>query len=119
MRVIITGGSGLLGRALTQNLTQDGHEVIILSRQPERVSGLPAGARAVGWDARTSAGWGALADGADAILNFAGESIKGPGFFPSRWTPKRRQAILLSRQEAGAAVVHAVRDAKRKPKVVI
>jgi len=44
MRVIITGGSGLIGRALTENLTKDGHEVLILSRDPSKVRGLPAGA---------------------------------------------------------------------------
>ena len=47
MRVIITGGSGLIGRKLTQRLTAAGDEVIILSRNPERVVGLPPNARAV------------------------------------------------------------------------
>jgi hypothetical protein len=83
------------------------------------VRDLPVGARAVGWDARTAAGWGNLADGADAIVNFAGESIKGNGFLPSRWTARRRQSILQSRLDAGAAVVEAVRQARRKPKVVV
>lgn len=119
MRVIITGGSGLIGRALTESLASDGHDVIILSRNPAKVSQLPAGARAVAWDANTAAGWGTLADGAGAIVNLAGESLKGTGFIPSRWTKRRKQLIRQSRLEAGAAVVQAVQQASRKPKVLL
>jgi uncharacterized protein (TIGR01777 family) len=119
MKVIITGGTGLIGRGLTASLAADGHEVIVLSRSPERVKGLPNSARVVGWEARSAQGWGELADGADAIVNFAGASLKGEGFLPSRWTAKRKRVILESRVNAGAAVVEAVRAAKRKPGVVI
>lgn len=119
MRVIITGGSGLIGRALTESLAGNGDEVIILSRDPAKVKSLPAGARAVAWDARTAAGWGPLADGAGAIVNLAGESIKGRGFLPSRWTVRRKQLIRQSRMDAGAAVVQAVQQASHKPKVVM
>ena len=119
MRVIITGGSGLIGRALTDNLAGDGHEVIILSRNPAKVTGLPPGAQAVAWDAHTAAGWGQLVDGAEAIVNLAGESIKGNGFLPSRWTSRRKQLIRQSRLDAGAAVVQAVQQVSRKPKVLL
>ena len=71
MRVIITGGAGLIGRALTKNLTADGYEVIILSRAPERVNNLPPGVSAVAWDGRTAAGWGHLADGVEAICRIS------------------------------------------------
>ena len=119
MRVIITGGTGLIGSALTNNLAGDGHEVIVLSRSPGSVQGLPENARAVGWDTRTSDGWAELADGADAIVNLAGESLAGEGVLPSRWTPERRQRIRQSRLEAGRAVVDAVERAANKPAVVI
>jgi uncharacterized protein (TIGR01777 family) len=119
MRVIITGGSGLIGRALTENLASAGQEVIILSRSPAAVTGLPAGARAVGWDARTADGWGPLADGADAIVNLAGANIAGEGFFPSRWTDERRRIIRESRINAGRAVIEAVERAGTKPRVVV
>ena len=64
MRIIITGGTGLIGRALAADLAGDSQEVIVLSRRPEGVTGLPAEVRAERWDARTADGWGALADGA-------------------------------------------------------
>jgi uncharacterized protein (TIGR01777 family) len=119
MRVIIPGGSGLVGRALTENLAADGHEVIVLSRSPQEVDSLPTLARAVGWDARTAAGWADLADGANAIVNLAGANLAGEGFFPSRWTAERKRIIRDSRVNAGRAVVDAVQRAETKPGVVI
>jgi uncharacterized protein (TIGR01777 family) len=119
MRVIITGGTGLIGRALADHLAEGGYEVIVLSRRPARVTDLPAGVRAVGWDARTAAGWGPLADGAVAIVNLAGENLAGRGFLPSRWTDERKRLIHDSRLQAGQAVVHAVEAAAKKPGVVI
>jgi uncharacterized protein (TIGR01777 family) len=119
MRVIITGGSGLIGRALTQNLASDGHEVIILSRTPNRVLDLPAGARAVNWDGRSADGWGQLADGADAIVNLAGANLAGEGFVPARWTEQRKRLIRDSRVHSGQAVVQAIEQAGVKPRVLI
>jgi uncharacterized protein len=119
MLVIITGGSGLIGRALTASLTKDSHEVIILSRSPERVSHLPAGAKALPWDGKSADGWGNLVDGAKAIVNFAGESIAGDSFIPSRWTAERKRRIRESRINAGKAVVAAVDAATNKPEVVV
>ena len=120
MRIIITGGTGLIGRALAADLAGDNHEVIVLSRTPERATGLPTGVRAERWEARTAEGWGALADGADAIVNLAGESIAGKGFIRGRrWTAERKRRIRESRLNAGRAVVQAVELARVKPRVVI
>lgn len=114
MRIIITGGSGLLGRILTDKLTAEGHELLILSRNPAQVRGLPTGAKAIGWDGRTAAGWGDLITAETAIINFAGANI-GEG----RWTAARKKEILESRVLAGQAVVAAVASAAHKPTVVI
>ena len=114
MRTIIAGGSGLIGRALTEDLTTDGHEVIILSRSPERVRGLPAGAQAVGWDGLTAEGWQEHVDGADAIVNLAGTRIA-----PWPWTADRKRQILESRVHAGEAVTQAIEAASKKPQVVV
>jgi len=119
MRVVITGGTGLIGRALATNLVVDGHEVIVLSRSPERARRLPDGVRVERWDARTAKGWGHLADEATAIVNLAGASLAGEGFFPTRWTPKRLLVIRESRLDAGRAVVEAVAQARKKPRVVV
>lgn len=119
MRILITGGTGLIGSALAAELAQAGHEVIVLSRNPDRAGDLPAGVRAERWDGRTAQGWAHLADGAGAIVNLAGASIAGEGFLPSRWTPERKRLILQSRLDAGRAVVEAVQQAAHKPAVVI
>ena len=119
MRVVITGGTGLIGRALSADMAADGHEVIVLSRSPERASPLPGGVRAEHWDARSAEGWGHLADGAASIVNLAGASLAGEGFFPTRWTDERRRVICESRRNASRAVVEAVAQAEQKPRVVV
>lgn len=119
MKVLITGGSGLIGRALAESLGADGHTVAILSRTPERVRGLPARVSAAAWDGVTAAGWQQHAESADAIVNLAGASIKGQGFLPSSWTQRRKQLILQSRVDAGRAVVDAIRQSAAKPKFLL
>lgn len=114
MRVIITGGTGLIGRALSADLVSAGHEVVVLSRTPEQSTGLPSVVRVERWDTRTGTGWGHLADGAGAIVNLAGENIGA-----DRWTDERKRRILDSRLDAGQAVVQAVEQAAQKPGVVV
>jgi uncharacterized protein (TIGR01777 family) len=119
MRVIITGGTGFIGRTLAAELAGGGYEVVLLSRDPARATGLPAGIRVEKWDARTSQGWAALADGAVAIVNLAGENLAGAGFFPDRWTDARKRILRQSRLDAGKAVMEAVGASQVKPRVVI
>lgn len=109
MRVVVTGGSGLIGGHLTRSLAADGHEVVVLSRSPEKVAGLPPGARAEGWDGRTARGWGHLAAGA-ALVHLAGEGIAS-----GRWTEARKRRILSSRVDSSRAVVEAVASAGERP----
>jgi hypothetical protein len=125
MRVVITGGTGFIGRQLAEELLANGYEVVALSRNPDSVEGLSEQVRVERWDAATSAGWAELADGATvpdgkvAIVNLAGENLAGDGFLPSRWTDERKARIRSSRMRAGEAVDEAVRLAKVKPDVVI
>lgn len=114
MRVIITGGTGLLGRHLAASLLKDSHEVIVLSRDPEGASGMARGVRLEQWDGRSAEGWGHLVDGAGAVVNLAGASLSD-----GRWTDERKRVIRDSRVAAGQAVVEAVTRADRKPAVVL
>jgi len=114
MKIMITGGSGFIGSAMASDLVQDGHEIIILSRHPLPSAEQSGAVRRVKWDGRTVSGWGELVDGLDAIVNLAGENLSA-----GRWTPKRKQAIIDSRVNAGAAVVEAIQRAVHKPKVLI
>ncbi|MFW5748387.1 MAG: TIGR01777 family oxidoreductase [Chloroflexota bacterium] len=119
MRVIITGGTGLIGHELVMSLARDGHEVNILSRNPRQAGPMPETITFHEWDAQTTEGWGHLVDGADAIVNLAGESIAGEGFLPAKWTDERKKRILNSRLNAGKAVVEGISAATIKPKVLI
>lgn len=122
MPIVIAGGTGLIGRALIASLAAEGHEVIILSRAPEKAIGLPQGVRAVRWDGQTASGWGELADGAEAIVNLVGESIGGENMVAlvtKPWTRERLQLIRTSRVNAGRAVVQAIEQARVKPRVLV
>ena len=114
MRVIITGGTGLIGRALAADLAARGDEVIVLSRDPKRAAALPGETRIEQWDAATSLGWGSLVHATTAIVNLAGASIAA-----GRWTAQRKQLIRDSRVKAGRAVVQAIQEAGERPRVVI
>lgn len=113
MHVLITGGTGLIGTALTKRLLEENHTVTILTRNPEEHR-LPEGVKAVRWDGKTTSGWGSLVDEVDAIVNLAGVNLGG-----GLWTRKRKEALLNSRIFAGRALVEAVSHAQHKPKVLV
>ena len=115
MRIIIPGGSGLIGRPLSAKLAAAGHDVILLSRSPDRVADLPANVRAEKWDAKTvEPNWADLVDGADAIINLA-----GAGIADKRWTPERKRLVINSRIDSTQALVDAVSKATQRPAVFI
>lgn len=113
MNILLTGGTGMIGSHLTRSLLADGHQVWVLSRDPARAR-LPHGVVAVGWDGRTSAGWGEWAARADAIINLAGEPLAR---WP--WTKARKERFWDSRVNAGRALSEAVAAAASRPRVLI
>jgi uncharacterized protein len=113
MKIIITGGTGLIGQVLTKDLAGVGHEVWVLSRDPSQAKA-PAGTRLVKWDGKTPSGWQDLVEQADAVVNLAGANIG-----EARWTKERKKAFMESRQNVGRAVVAAVEAAAHKPGVVL
>ncbi len=102
MKVVVAGGSGYVGRALTASLLADGNEALVVSRTP-----VPG--RSVGWD-----GVAAEIDGADAVVNLAGVSLGGP-----RWTTGRKRAIRASRVDTTLRLVEAIEAAERRPRVLV
>ena len=114
-RILITGATGFIGRALALELVEGGYEVVVLSRRPGKAESLFGDrARAVEWDGATGKGWAELVDGAVGVVNLAGDNI-GAG----RWTAKKKRIILQSRLSAGGAVTEAIRYARDKPQVLI
>jgi uncharacterized protein (TIGR01777 family) len=108
MRIIITGGTGLIGTAAARELAAAGHEVVALTRDPTRAGRLPAEVRTARWDGATAAGWADLLDvpATSAILHLAGEAIA-----EGRWTAAKKRRIRDSRVQSGAAVLAALRQA--------
>jgi len=102
MKIVVAGGTGFIGGALVARLAGDGHEVVVLSRDPGRAV-LPAGAHAVRWDGASADGWASHVQEAGAVVNLAGTSI-GAG----RWTSWRKREILDSRVNATRALIEAM-----------
>ena len=114
MRVIIAGGSGLIGRALTHHLSAQDYAVVVLSRRPHHVKGLPDSADVASWDGSSGEGLVDLVEGAHAVVNLAGESIAG-----RRWTPAQKRRLRDSRIQSTSGIVAAIRAASRKPAVLL
>src|SRR5688500_9693811 len=96
MSIVIAGGSGFLGSALTRALIADGHDVAILTRQTS--TKMPSQPRTsfVQWSPNGSAGaWTNVINGASAVINLAGESIAA-----KRWSPEQKQKLRDSRMLA-------------------
>ncbi len=115
MRIMIAGGTGLIGSALANSLVGSGCEVTVLTRSPERHQPFASeGVRLQEWDGESAEGWGHLVSQADAIVNLA-----GAGIADGRWTTSRKEQIRESRVRAGQALVTAIRDADTVPNVLI
>jgi uncharacterized protein (TIGR01777 family) len=111
--ILITGGTGMLGSALSQALLERGHSVIILTRGQGEHS-INARLRYAQWDvAKGTIDAAALAE-SDAIVHLAGANVA-----ERRWTPKRKDEIVRSRVESGALLVKALRENPNKVGVVV
>jgi uncharacterized protein (TIGR01777 family) len=100
-RVVVAGGSGALGRALTAALTARGVEVVVLTRTP-RDAARRGGARDVAWDGRTLGDWARELDGEDvALVNLAGRLVD------ARPTPQNIAELTASRVLATEVLVAA------------
>jgi uncharacterized protein (TIGR01777 family) len=106
MKIVLPGGSGQVGAMLTRAFVADGHEVVVLSRDPK-----PHGGRVVPWDGETLGPWLAEVDGADAVVNLAGRSVN------CRYNAANRRVILESRVKSTVAIGRAIAAASRPPKV--
>ena len=114
MHVLMTGGTGMIGRALGRSLIEDGHELTVLTRNPDKKTDVPVEARLVKWDAKTTDGWAHIIEETDAVVHLAGESLAD-----GRWSASRKQRIRDSRVLSGLALVKAIQEATKRPDVLV
>lgn len=122
MHILIAGGTGLIGQALIRQLLLQGHEVTILSRNPQKLEAEMPGVSLLKWDGRSSKGWGHIIEETDAVINLAGASIAGEGLLnivTQRWNRENKRRIQQSRVNAGQAIVQAIEAADNKPQVLV
>jgi uncharacterized protein (TIGR01777 family) len=115
VKVVIAGGSGLIGRALCEALLDGGHDPVVLSRD-ESPHRLPSGTRVVQWHPPKLGSWTHELLDAQALVNLAGESVGGWW-----WTRRRRRILRDSRLVPTSTLVAALRGlpADRRPGVLI
>jgi uncharacterized protein (TIGR01777 family) len=106
--VLITGATGLIGRALTRRLLERGDKVIALSRDPARARRRLGAAPAIVASLREIA----PAQPIDAVVNLAGAPVFG------RWTTRRRQVLAASRVGTTRTLVDWLAGRAQRPEVL-
>ena len=110
MKLLITGASGFIGSALIETLLDDGHQVIGLSRHPQRLNKRFGGRLEVTNELESID----AAESIDAIVNLAGEPI-----LDRRWSEARKQQLYHSRLDTTAALLQLIKRLQTKPEVLI
>lgn len=107
MKVLISGGSGLIGQAISSELNDQGHEVFILTRDPDKYRATER-VTYVGWDPATGMIERDAVNQCDAIINLAGASVS------ERWTKHHKKSIMESRIDATRTLVEALNSDQSK-----
>jgi uncharacterized protein (TIGR01777 family) len=109
MKILISGASGLVGRALAGVLRAQGHQVARLVRP-----GSTASADDISWDPSAATVDVAAMEGADAVVHLSGASVAG-----GRWTPARKASLRSSRIDTTRVLVDALASLRQKPRVFV
>lgn len=119
MKVAIAGATGFVGSRLVERLHNEGHQVLILTRNSATAQKVFPKSNfdkleIITYTPTESGSWQQVITGCDAVVNLAGEPIA-----EERWTPERQQEILKSRQLGTQKIVEAIAQAEPKPKVLV
>ena len=113
MRLVITGASGFIGSALCDKLLAQGHALTLFTRGSPRDANTGT-KRWLHWTPGALREWDIALDGADGVINLAGEPIA-----EKKWTPTQRRRIEKSRIDATYSLVQACAKAKQRPQFLI
>ncbi len=115
MKIVVAGGTGFIGAALIRNLQSRGHAVVLLTRASAKALDR---SETVVWqpdaEPRPRPALVAAVNGADAVVNLAGEPIAG-----KRWTRAQKARLRSSRIDTTRTVVQAIADAQQKPRLLL
>jgi len=115
MKILVTGGTGFVGRPLVRKLVENNHEVVLLSRNPEAAkSALALPLTVFKWDPEASTPPKEAYQGIEGIVHLAGESIAA-----GRWTEKQKTKILDSRTLSTRNLLKGAVEAGLKPKALV
>ena len=115
MHIVVTGGTGFIGRPLCASLSQEGHRVTLLTRRKEEAERLFGSAvTAVEWNGTETGAWEQSLEEADAVINLAGAPIAD-----ARWTDARKRLLTLSRVLTTRLLVVALSRRSSKPCTLI
>ena len=107
MKVVIPGGSGQVGTILARAFHQRGNDVVVLSRT--QTDAPPW--RVVKWDGETLGDWETELEGADVVINLAGQSVN------CRYTAENRRIIIDSRVKSTRIVGQAIAETSNAPRI--
>src|SRR5688572_27374758 len=113
MKIIIAGATGFIGSLLTDRLWSQFYSLVLLSRKPPAEVGVSK-KEWFAWAPPAGGEWEKAVDGADGIINLAGEPIAG-----KRWSTEQKEKLRASRIDATRALVGAIAKAKTKPKFLV
>jgi uncharacterized protein (TIGR01777 family) len=108
--VVISGGTGLIGSALTRSLEADGHRIARLTRPQSK----PRSGDTVAWDPPAGTIDGAALEGVDVVVNLA-----GAGIGDKKWTPARKRVVLDSRLQATSLLARTAARLDRPPAIFV
>lgn len=110
MKILISGATGLVGRALSSRLFREGHDIVVLSRSSDRARKyFPVPAQFFDWDPSKGHAPEAAFESVDAVIHLAGESVAD-----GRWTKERKKRIYDSRIVGAQSLISAIAALKGK-----
>ena len=112
MRLVIAGGTGFIGSALCARLMDLGHSLTILART-QSPGPILSNKDWITWQPGSPGPWEETIDGADGVINLAGEPIA------MRWTQSQKERIRQSRVVTTRGLVTAIGKAKARPKFLL
>jgi uncharacterized protein (TIGR01777 family) len=112
--ILITGGTGMIGKALTKALLEKDYNVIILTRNPWKQTSSASRLSYAGWDIVNQTIDKDAIIKADYIIHLAGAGIAN-----KRWTKKRKQEIVDSRVKSGKLLAKTLKENVNNVKAVI